>query len=63
MKEVEYYNSYTKYWIPIIKKLYFKAKLTNDNNMVLELKENIWKNWHFTSEQRKEIWKQVTGTR
>lgn len=39
-----YYESFIKYWIPIYKKQLFKAKLTNNTDLILEIKENIYKN-------------------
>lgn len=57
-----YYDSYVKVWVPILKKQYFKAKVKNDMNMILSLKENIYRNWHFDSRQKRKIWKMVGGS-
>lgn len=54
-----YYESFKKFWVPILKKQYFKLKLTNDINGILDLKENIWNNWHFSKEERNAVLKEI----
>lgn len=54
-----YYESFIKYWVPILKKDVFKYRMKKDNLGLLSIKENIWKNWHFTKEQRDNILKLV----
>ncbi len=53
------YYEHFKFFIPNYKRFYFIAKLQNDMNFILELKENIWKNWNLTLEQKKEILKEI----
>ena len=55
----KYYESFIKFWIPIIQKQYFKAKIQNDLICIITIKENIWKNWHLSKEQKKAIWKEI----
>lgn len=53
------YYEHFKTFIPNYKKQYFKAKLQNDMQCILEIKENIWKNWNLTLEEKKEILKEI----
>lgn len=53
------YYEHFKTFIPNYKKQYFKAKLQNDMQCILDIKENIWKNWNLTFEQKKEILKEI----
>ena len=49
------------YWIPILKKQYFKAKLTNDNKTIEAITENIKSNWNLTEEEKIKILKEIRG--
>lgn len=53
------YYEHFKTFIPNLKRHYFKAKMQKDMNAILEIKENIWKNWNLTLEQKKEILKEI----
>lgn len=53
------YYEHFKTFIPNYKKQYFKTKLKNDINAILDIKENIWKNWNLTMKQKKEILKEI----
>lgn len=53
------YYEHFKTFIPNYKKQYFKAKLKNDINAILDIKENIWKNWNLIMKQKKEILKEI----
>ena len=53
------YYEHFEFFIPNYKRFYFIAKLQNDMNAILDLKENIWKNWNLTLEQKKEILKEI----
>lgn len=53
------YFEYFKGFIPIYKRQYFKAKLMNDMNAILDIKENIWNNWNLTLKEKKEILKEI----
>lgn len=48
---MNYYKGFITFWIPILKKQVFKAKMQSDNNVLLEIRENIWNNWNFTKEE------------
>ena len=48
-------NDYINYWLPIFKRMYFKYKLQDDIRAIVELEDNIWKNWRFTKEEIKEF--------
>lgn len=49
------------YWIPILKKQYFKARLTNDNETIEAMTDNIKKNWNLTEEEKIKILKEIRG--
>ena len=52
---MNHYKGFITFWIPILKKQVFKAKMQSDNNVLLEIRENIWNNWNFTKEERNSI--------
>ena len=54
-------NDYINYWLPIFKRMYFKYKLQNDIMAIVELEDNIWKNWRFTKEEKKKILRKIRG--
>ena len=58
-----YKEEFNKYWIPILKKQYFKYMLTNNKEAIIELEDNVWKNWNLTIEEKKEILKTIRGTK
>lgn len=53
--------NYFDYWIPIYKKMYFKYKLQNDSEALIELEASIWKNWKLSKEEKRLILKKVRG--
>lgn len=53
------YYEHFKEFISNYKRQYFKAKLQNDMNAILDIKENIWKNWNLTLNQKKETLKEI----
>lgn len=53
------YYEHIKTFIPSLKRQYFKARLQNDLITILDIKENIWKNWNLTFEQKKKILKEI----
>lgn len=53
------YYDHFKTFISNLKRQYFKAKIQNDTYAILDIKENIWKNWNLTLEQKKEILKEI----
>lgn len=56
-----YKEEFNKYWIPILKRQYFKYKLMKDKKAIVELEDNIWKNWHFSKEEKRKILKIIKG--
>ena len=60
---MSYKEHFNTFWIPILQKQYFKYKLTKDKKAIVELEDNIWKNWNLTKENKKEILKKIRGKR
>ena len=54
-------NKYFDYWLPIFKRMYFKFKLLGDIKAVIELEDEIWKNWHLTKEEKRKILRKIRG--
>lgn len=54
-------NNYFDYWLPIFKKMYFKFKLLGDIKAIVELEDEIWKNWNLSKEEKKKILRQIRG--
>ena len=54
-------SNYFNYWLPIFKKMYFKFKLLGDIKAIVELEDEIWKNWHLSREEKKKILRQIRG--
>ena len=52
---------YFDYWLPIFKRMYFKFKLLGDIKAIIELEDNIWKNWNLSKDDKKKILKQIRG--
>ena len=52
---------YINYWLPIFKRMYFKYKLLDDIRAIVELEDNIWKNWKLTKEEKKKILRKIRG--
>lgn len=48
-------SNYFDYWLPIFKRMYFKFKLLGDIKAIVELENEIWKNWKLTKEEKKKI--------
>lgn len=53
------YYDHFKTFIPNYKRQVFKAKLQNDYRELLEIKENILKNWNLTKEEKKIVLKEI----
>ena len=54
-------SSYFDYWLPTFKRMYFKFKLLGDIKAIVELEDNIWKNWHLTKNEKRKILKKIRG--
>ena len=58
---MNYKEHYYEFWIPILKRQYFKFMLMKDRQAIIELEDNIWKSWKFTKEEKREILNKVRG--
>ena len=54
-------NKYFDYWLPIFKRMYFKFKLLGDIKAIIELEDEVWKNWNLSKEDKKNILRQIRG--
>ncbi len=54
-------NNYFDYWLPIFKRMYFKFKLLGDIKAIIELEDEVWKNWNLSKDDKKKILKQIRG--
>lgn len=52
---------YFEYWIPVLKKQYFRFKLQRDIKAIIELEDNIWKSWKLTRKEKREVLKRIRG--
>lgn len=52
-------KKYFDYWIPLFKKMRFIYKLQGDIKAVIELENEIWKNWKLTKEEKKKILSEI----
>ncbi len=56
-----YAEEFESFWIPILKKQYFKYMITNDKKAIVELEDNVWKNWNLSKEEKRKILKEIRG--
>ena len=54
-------SSYIDYWLPIFKRMYFKFKMLGDIKAIIELEDEIWKNWNLSLDDKRKILKQIRG--
>ena len=54
-------SNYFNYWLPTLKRMYFKFKLLGDIKAIIEFEDNIWKNWHLTKEEKRKILRKIRG--
>jgi len=54
---------YIDYWIPILQRQYFMFKLQNDIEAIVELEDNIWRNWNLTKEEKWEVIRKIRGVK
>lgn len=54
-------KKYFDYWIPLFKKMRFIYKLQGDIKAVIELENEVWKNWKLTKEEKKKILSEIRG--
>lgn len=53
------FTEFKESWLSNYKKQYFKAKLLGKSEAILEIKENILKNWNLTLIQKEEMLKLI----
>lgn len=56
---LRYYKDFKAFWVPILKKQVFKVQVANNTNALLEIKENIFKNWNLTKTQKDLIYELI----
>ena len=54
-------SNYFNYWLPTFKRMYFKFKLLGNIKAIIELEDEIWKNWNLSKDDKKKILKQIRG--
>lgn len=54
-------KKYFDYWIPLLKKMYFIYKLQGNIKAIVELEDEIWKNWKLSKKEKRNILKQIRG--
>lgn len=54
-------NDYINYWLPIFKRMYFKYKLQDDIRAIVELENEIWKNWNLSKQEKRKILRWIRG--
>ena len=54
-------NNYFDYWLPIFKRMYFKFNLLGDIKAVVELENEIWKNWNLSKQEKRKILRRIRG--
>ena len=54
-------SDYFDYWLPIFKRLYIKFKLLGETKAIVELEDEIWKNWNLSREEKKNILRKIRG--
>lgn len=60
---MSYKKHFNTFWIPILQRQYFKYMLTNNKEAIVELEDNVWKNWNLTKDDKTEILKKIRGKR
>lgn len=58
---MNYKEHFNTFWIPILQRQYFKYMLMKDKEAIVELEDNIWKNWNLIPKDKKEILKKIRG--
>jgi hypothetical protein len=56
---MEFYNDFKNFWLPIYKKQYFILKMQNNIEAIIAIKENIYRNWNLTREEKLDFIKQI----
>ena len=54
-----YYEHFIDFWLPIYKRQVFKAKFNDEKEAMVEIKNNIMKNWHLDNIEKGYIMQQL----
>lgn len=58
---MSYKKHFNTFWIPILKRQYFKYMLTNNKEAIVELENNVRNNWNLTKNDKIEFLKIIRG--
>lgn len=58
---MSYKEHFNTFWIPILQRQYFKYMLTNNKEAIVELEDNIQKNWNLTKDNKRKILEKIKG--
>jgi hypothetical protein len=60
---MNYKEHFNTFWIPILKRQYFKYMLTKDKKAIEELKNNVRNNWNLTKDEKEQIIRKIRGVK
>ena len=58
---MSYKKHFNTFWIPILQRQYFKYMLTHNKEAIVELEDNVQKNWNLTKDDKIEFLKKIRG--
>lgn len=58
---MSYKKHFNTFWIPILQRQYFKYMLTQNKEAIVELEDNVQKNWNLTKDDKIEFLKKIRG--
>lgn len=56
---LRYFKNFKEFWVPILKKQVFNAIATNNTNALISIRDNIFKNWNLTKEQKEYVFYKI----
>ena len=56
---MSFYENFKEFWLPIYKRQYFKAKLQNNLEEIIEIKDNIYRNWNLSKKEKLDFIKAI----
>lgn len=56
-----YTEEFNKFWIPILKRQYFKYRLAKDKKAIEELENNVRNNWNLTKDEKIQMIRKIRG--
>lgn len=56
---MNFYEDFKNFWLPIYKKQYFKVKVQDNLKGIIDIKDNIYRNWNLTKEQKLDFIKEI----